>query len=457
MEIVKDIKREIFKDYDIRGKYPEEINKDIAYTIGKSYGSMLVSQNKDKCVVAYDNRYSSLELSLALTLGILSTGVNVVSLGLATTPMAIYAKEILKCPSYIMVTASHTSKDENGFKFSFGEQGNVRGSEIQDFYEFTKNCNFVNGIGRFSKYDIKNDYLSLYRNDIKLGNKKLKVVLDLANATTTCIARHVFEMFDLDLTIIHEENDSSFPNHHPDPSISENLMQLKNEVLKLNADIGISFDCDGDNIGIIDDKGNIVKPDIYMAIMCKDIILNNDDKRILYDVKCSSALKNEIVKWGGIPVCYRTGVSYTFSKVVDDKIPFGGEYSGHIYFNDRITATGSAIYAALRLIELLSKSEEKLSEYVARIDKYYSTDEIKIDSSNKIKHKVMDEIKKYCRKMRFNIDDTDGVKIIKDDSWALIRVSNTGPYITARFESYNEDKLVSIQREFINLIKYFNK
>ena len=457
MEIVKDIKKDIFKDYDIRGKYPEEINKDVAYTIGKSYGTILIKEKKDRCIVAYDNRTSSLELSLAVTLGILSTGVNVVSLGLATTPMAIFAKEVLKCSSYIMVTASHNSKEENGFKFSFGEEGNVRGTEIQEFFEFTKKCDFANGIGRFSKYDIKSDYLSLYRNDIHLGKKKLKVVLDLANATTTCIARQMFEMFDLDLTIINGENDSNYPNHHPDPSVTENLIQLKEEVLKLNADVGICFDCDGDNIGIIDNKGNIVKPDAYMAIMCKDLLISSEDKRILYDVKCSNALKNEIVKWGGIPVCYRTGVSYTFSKVVDENIPFGGEYSGHIYFNDRIKATGSGIYAALRLIELLSKSEQTLSEFVEQIDKYYSTDEIKIEISNEIKNKVMDEIKKYCFRMRFNIDDTDGVKIIKDDSWALIRVSNTGPHITARFESYNEDKLVSIQREFINLIKYFNK
>lgn len=458
MEIVKDIKREIFKSYDIRGKYPDEIDKDIAYTIGKSYGTMLLRKNKNKCIVGYDNRHSSIELSLSLTLGILSTGVDVIGLRLVTTPMCLYAKEVLKCPSYVMVTASHNPKDDNGFKFSFDESGNVKGSAIEDFYNFTIAGDFSEGVGRFSKYNIEKDYLDLYYNDINLGNRKLKVVLDLANGTTSCIARKVFEMFsNIDLTIINEESNSDFPNHHPDPCVSENQMQLRDKVLELNADIGIGFDGDGDRAGIVDEKGNIIKTDTYMAIMCRDIILNNSDKRILYDVKCSNALKNEIVKWGGSPICYRTGASYTASKVIDDGIPFGGEYSGHIYFNDRIPVIGSGIYAGLRIIEMLSKSNKKLSEYVDEIDKYYSTDEIKIESPNNIKERVINDIKKYCIKMRFNIDDTDGVKIIRDDSWALIRASNTGPNITARFESPSEDKLHSLNREFINLIKYFNK
>lgn len=449
--------KEIFKAYDIRGKYPNEINKDVAYTIGKAYGSKLLSKNKTKCIVGYDNRYSSLELSLALSLGILSTGVDVMSLGLVTTPMCLYAKEVLNIPSYIMVTASHNPKDDNGFKFSFDESGNVRGKEIEEFYNFTIKKEFREGIGNFKRYDIKNDYLELFKRGINIGNRKIKVVLDLANGTTSCIARRMFEQFDLDLTIINEESDSTFPNHHPDPCVEENQFQLRDKVLELNADIGIGFDGDGDRLGVVDNLGNILKTDIYMAIISQFIITNNEDKRILYDVKCSNALKNEIVKWGGTPICYRTGASYTMSKVIDDNILFGGEYSGHIYFNDRIPVIGSGMYAALRLIEILSKTDKKLSEFVGSIDKYYSTEEIKIASPNDMKNKVIDEIKKYCVKMRFKIDDTDGVKIIRPNSWALIRVSNTGPNITARFEADSEDKLFSIKREFINLINYFNK
>lgn len=456
MDIVKPIK-EIFKAYDIRGKFPDEINRDVAYTIGKAYGTKLLSIGKNKCIVGYDNRESSIELSLSLSLGILSTGVDVINLGLVTTPMAIYSKEVLKIPSYVMVTASHNPKDDNGFKFSFDESGNVKGDDIDKFYDLVISGNFKEGMGKFSRYNVEKDYLELFRRGINLGDKKLKVVIDLANGTTSCIARELFEQFDIGLTIINEESDSSFPNHHPDPCIAANQKQLQDKVLELHADLGIGFDGDGDRCGIVDNLGHIIPTDIYMAIMCKDIILNNEDKRILYDVKCSNALKDEIVKWGGVPICYRTGASYTMAKVIDDNILFGGEYSGHVFFNDRIPVIGSGIYAGLRMVEVLSKTDKKLSDLVDSISKYYSTEEIKIHSPNDIKDRVIEDIKKYCINMRFNIDLTDGVKIIRPDSWALIRVSNTGPNITVRFEADTEDKLFLIKREFTNLVKYFNK
>lgn len=456
MDIVKPIK-EIFKAYDIRGKFPDEINRDVAYTIGKAYGTKLLSIGKNKCIVGYDNRESSIELSLSLSLGILSTGVDVINLGLVTTPMAIYSKEVLKIPSYVMVTASHNPKDDNGFKFSFDESGNVKGDDIDKFYDLVISGNFKEGMGKFSRYNVEKDYLELFRRGINLGDKKLKVVIDLANGTTSCIARELFQQFDIDLTIINEESDSSFPNHHPDPCVAANQKQLQDKVLELHADLGIGFDGDGDRCGIVDNLGHIIPTDIYMAIMCKDIILNNEDKRILYDVKCSNALKDEIVKWGGVPICYRTGASYTMAKVIDDNILFGGEYSGHVFFNDRIPVIGSGIYAGLRMVEVLSKTDKKLSDLVDSISKYYSTEEIKIHSPNNIKDRVIEDIKKYCINMRFNIDLTDGVKIIRPDSWALIRVSNTGPNITVRFEADTEDKLFLIKREFTNLVKYFNK
>lgn len=456
MDIVKPIK-EIFKAYDIRGKFPDEINRDVAYTIGKAYGTKLLSIGKNKCIVGYDNRESSIELSLSLSLGILSTGVDVINLGLVTTPMAIYSKEVLKIPSYVMVTASHNPKDDNGFKFSFDESGNVKGDDIDKFYDLVISGNFKEGMGKFSRYNVEKDYLELFRRGINLGDKKLKVVIDLANGTTSCIARELFEQFDIDLTIINEESDSSFPNHHPDPCVAANQKQLQDKVLELHADLGIGFDGDGDRCGIVDNLGHIIPTDIYMAIMSKDIILNNEDKRILYDVKCSNALKDEIVKWGGVPICYRTGASYTMAKVIDDNILFGGEYSGHVFFNDRIPVIGSGIYAGLRMVEVLSKTDKKLSDLVDSISKYYSTEEIKIHSPNDIKDRVIEDIKKYCINMRFNIDLTDGVKIIRPDSWALIRVSNTGPNITVRFEADTEDKLFLIKREFTNLVKYFNK
>ena len=457
MEIVKDIKREIFKAYDIRGKYPEQIDKNIAYTIGKSYGTMLLNKNKNTCIVGYDNRHSSMELSLALVLGILSTGVDVISLGLVTTPMALYAKEVLKIPSYIMVTASHNPKDDNGFKFSFDESGNVKGSAISDFYDFTVNGKFSEGVGRFSKYDITKDYLNLYKNDIKLGNRKLKVVLDLANGTTSVIARKIFELFDLDLTIINEESDSDFPNHHPDPCVSENQKQLSDKVLELGADIGIGFDGDGDRLGVVDENGNYIPTDKYMIMIIRDIINKVDKKEFLYDVKCSKSLSDEIEKLGAKGICYRTGNSYTKAKVKDDNLPFGGELSGHVYFNDKWPCFDSGLYAGLRLLEILSHTNKNVSELLEGINEYYSTPELKFASPDDKKFAVVEKIKKYAIEKGYEIIDIDGVRVNFSDGWALVRASNTGPNLTARFEAKIEDRLEKIKKEFTDLIEEYNK
>ena len=430
-----------------------EINRDVAYTIGKAYGTKLLSIGKNKCIVGYDNRESSIELSLSLSLGILSTGVDVINLGLVTTPMAIYSKEVLKIPSYVMVTASHNPKDDNGFKFSFDESGNVKGDDIDKFYDLVISGNFKEGMGKFSRYNVEKDYLELFRRGINLGDKKLKVVIDLANGTTSCIARELFEQFDIDLTIINEESDSSFPNHHPDPCVAANQKQLQDKVLELHADLGIGFDGDGDRCGIVDNLGHIIPTDIYMAIMCKDIILNNEDKRILYDVKCSNALKDEIVKWGGVPICYRTGASYTMAKVIDDNILFGGEYSGHLYFRDKDADCASAIYAALRLLEILSKTSEKLSKIIKEFPKYYSTPEIKIPCSDNKKFMIVEEIKKYAKEHNYPFNDIDGVRITYTNGWALVRASNTGPNLTFRGEATTEEGVKILENIYLPMIQ----
>lgn len=457
MRTVNDINEEIFKSYDIRGTYPKDIDRDVAYTIGRSYGSFIKRNKYTKCILGYDNRHSSLELSTSLMIGILSTGIDVIGLGLVTTPMCLYAKELLNCPCYIMVTASHNPKDENGFKFSVDDTGNAKGDVIQAFKNFTLNGNFSIGQGNLSFYNIKNDYMNLFKKTIDFGNKKLKVVIDLANGTTTAIAKNIYEMFNMDLTIINGESDPDFPNHHPDPCVVSNQRQLQQKILELNADIGIGFDGDGDRVGIVDNKGNVLGADIYMALIVPTIIENSNDKRILYDVKCSKALEDEILKYNGIPIEYRTGASYTMSKIKDDNILFGGEYSGHIYFNDRVPPIGSGLYAGLRIIELLTKTDKKLNELVDNLNKYYSTEEIKIPCKNSIKNDVIDDIKKYCLKMRMNVNEIDGVKINKKDGWGIIRVSGTEAYIKTRFEADSEEKLYIIQKELINLINYYNK
>lgn len=447
----------IFRGYDIRGVYPTDINEEVASLIGKSYGSYIQDLNKKVCVVGHDNRLSSPALRKALIDGILTTGVDVVDLGLVTTPMYYYSWLKLGIPSGVMITASHNPKEENGFKFSFDERGNAKGEMIQEFYRYTVKGAFKEGKGTLKTYDIQEDYFALMKKSLSFGPKKVKVVIDCGNGTTATIAKELYETFPIDLHVLYGESDGSFPNHHPDPCVEENLTVLKEKVKELHADVGIGFDGDGDRLGIIDEKGNYLPTDQFMILIVRDIIDKVTNKTFLYDVKCSKALEDEIIKLGGTPYCYRTGNSYTKAKVLEENMPFGGELSGHVYFNDRFPGFDSGLYAGLRLIELLSKTDQPLSTLLEGIPVYYATSELKFTSSDDKKHQVVAKIQEECEKQGWKLLTIDGIKVLFEDGWALIRVSNTGPNITARFEAKTKERLQAIKEQFLSFIEQYNK
>lgn len=455
--IKKDIPKYLFREYDIRGKYKEEIDEDFAYTFGLSYGSYIKQLGKTSCVVSHDNRTSATPLTEALITGITSSGIDVVDLGLTTTPMFYYACIKLNIPSGVMVTASHNPKDENGFKFSYDERSNARGKMITDLYDFTMKFNFSKGDGKITKYDIKNDYIKLFDDSLDIKDNNLNIVIDTGNGTTSIIAKEIYSKYVNKLTCICEKSDGTFPNHHPDPSVEENLSMLKKKVLELNADIGLAFDGDGDRIGIVDETGKLLQVDHYMIIIIRDIINKVKNKMFLYDVKCSKALEDEILKLGGTPYEYRTGNSYTKAKTKELDLVLGGEYSGHIYFRDRFPGFDSGLYAGLRLIEIMVKTNKKLSELTEGINKYYSTNEIKIKTTEEKKQIIVDKIKEYANDKNYKTNTIDGVKILFDDGFSLIRASNTGPNLILRFESGTEEKLEKLKSEYINLVNELNK
>lgn len=456
MEIVKDISPYIFRGYDIRGVYPETLNENIAYTVGKSYGSYILDLGKKKCVVGHDNRYSSPMLTEALIDGILETGVDVIDLGLVTTPMYYYACILLEVPSGIMVTASHNPKDDNGFKFAFDERGNAKGEMITEFYEYTIKGNFKEGKGSLSTYDIKMEYIKLMMESLSFGDRKVKAVIDLGNGTTSVIAKELYEKFPIDVTVLFGESDSSFPNHHPDPCVESNLTALKEKVKELHADVGIGFDGDGDRLGVVDEKGNYIPTDQYMILIIRDIIHKVENKTFLYDVKCSKALEDEIRILGGTPYCYKTGNSYTKTKTAEMDLAFGGELSGHVYFRDKFKGFDSGLYAGLRLLEILSHTDKTVSELLDGIPKYYSTAELKFASSDEKKNDVVEKIKEYCMEKNYELLTIDGIKVLFEDGFALVRVSNTGPNITARFEAKTKERLSEIETEFTEQIHRYN-
>ena len=453
----KDLDKNIFRGYDVRGVYPTNLDLDTAYTFGLGFGTHISKMGKKICVVGHDNRISSPDLYEALITGIKETGVDVISLGLCTTPMYYYACIKLEIPSGVMVTASHNPKDDNGFKFAFDESGNCKGQEIQDFLKELIEGNFIKGNGTSYKYDIYPEYIELFKKSLSFGDRKVKVVVDPANGATASFCRKIYEMFPIDMIIINEESDGTFPNHHPDPCIEENLKQLKNKVIETKSDIGVSFDGDGDRLGIVTSSGKFIPTDYYMVVIIRDIIDKVKNKKFLYDVKCSKTLSDEITRLGGVGICYRTGNSYTKAKVRDDDLPFGGELSGHVYFRDRWPGFDSGMYAGLRILEIMSKTDKSFDELLDGINKYYSTPEIKYESSDDIKFGVIDKIKEYVISKGYNYIDIDGIRVEFDDSWALVRCSNTGPNITARFEASSEERLNELKDEFEGVINEYNK
>ena len=448
------MKETIFKAYDIRGTYPGEIDVNVAYTIGRSYGSYLQEKlKKRKCVIGHDNRLSSPSLSAALKRGILDSGLNVIDYGLITTPMHYYSRYIENTFG-IMVTASHNPKDDNGFKFSFDDLANARGEMIEDFKNYTLKGNFFEGHGMTEQRDIHSSYYKYLTENIYMGPKKIKAVFDPGNGVTSTIIKEINALFpNIDPIYICDESDGTFPNHHPDPAVEENMEMLKEKVLAEKADIGIAYDGDGDRIGIIDEKGRFIMADKYMIVAIRDMIHKVDHKTFLCDVKCSKALTDEIEKLGGKVFMNRTGTSFTEAATKQNNIPLGGELSGHIFFNDRGPEVCSAILAGLRFIEILSKTEKSFSQLLEGITNYYSTPEIKIPCENERKFTIVEKVKKYVQEKNYSYIDIDGVRVSFQNSWALIRVSNTGPNLTLRFEATTQEELQEKQKEFTDLVE----
>ena len=443
----------IFRAYDIRGVYPSEINENMAYTIGKSYGSYLQEKyNKNSCIVSHDNRLSSEALSQNLIKGITASGCNVINYSLTTTPMNYYGRYLNQMPG-IMVTASHNPKDDNGFKFSFDGMINARGEMIEDFKNYTLAGNFKNGMGKVDNNSLTDKYIVYLKYSIKYGKNKRKIVIDCGNGATCGLAQKVFTTSFCTPIFINDVSDGNFPNHHPDPAVKENLKQLQEKVKKEKADFGIAFDGDGDRLGIVMENGEILSTEYFMIICIKDIFNTVKNKTFLYDIKCSKSVEDVINSLGGTPLCYRTGASYTQYKVHQDNLPFGGEFSGHIFFRDRDADCGSAIYASLRFLEIMSRTSEKLSEIVANFPKYFATDEIKIACPDDKKFQVVEKVKAYAKSMNYPINDIDGVRITYTNGWALVRASNTGPNIIFRAEADTLEGIKILENIYVSMIK----
>lgn len=451
--------KNIFREYDIRGIYGDELDDETAYHIGRAFGTNLRRKSIPSTVVAYDNRLSSENLEKKLVQGLVDSGITVKRIGLATTPMCYYAANYLNTNSSMMITASHNPKEYNGFKFSYNGIHNAFGKSVMEIYDLISAQDYESGTGSIEDIDIKEAYIDLVVSRLDFGNRKIKVVYDCGNGTSSIIADDIFQRISdkVEAIPLFNISDGSFPNHHPDPCIEENLTILKEKVKEYHADLGVGYDGDADRVGFVDEKGTFIPIDKFLAVMWNYLCDKVDKKECLFDVKCSKTLEDELDKLNVKKIEYRTGNSYTRWASSEGDYPLSGELSGHIYFRDKWPGYDDGIYAGMRLIEMLSHSDKPLSSYLDNLEKYYSTPEIKVKVSDDKKFDIVNKIKDYCDKMNYNYITIDGVKVKFSDGFALVRASNTGPNITMRFESKDEKKLLAIQNEFTNeLEKYLD-
>ena len=456
MELKKDICETIFREYDLRGIYGSEINEQDAYTIGRSFGTYIKKFNETKTIIGHDNRHSSPSLSQALITGIRESGINVIDLGLVTTPMYYTARKVYNINTGIMVTASHNPSEYNGFKIAFSSMGNAYGEAIQDFKNFTKELKFDEGNGTYEERNIREDYIKSVCSSLDI-KKNIKVVVDCGNGTGSIIIKEVLDRLGIEYYPIYCDSNPDFPNHHPDPSVKENQIDLAKKVVELGYDFGFGVDGDADRVGIVDELGNIIPADIYMLIMYRHLNNTLKNRKALFDVKCSKSLIDDLKRQNIEPVMYRTGASYTNMMMQKGNFDFGGEFSGHIFFRDKFLGFDDGIYAGLRMLELLSKTDKNLSELYNDINVYYSTEELKSKVTDKTKFEIIEKVKKYCKSKNYNIIEIDGVRVEFDDGWALVRASNTGPNLTARFEAKTEERAKELQNEFETLINKFKE
>ena len=279
--------------------------------------------------------------------------------------------------------------------------------------------------------------------------------MDPGNGATATIIGDILKEFNIKYHIINGESDGNFPNHHPDPAVKENLIELREKVLELGADLGIGFDGDGDRVGFVKNNGEFMSIEEFMILIIRDIAPKVINKTFLYDVKCSMSLEEEIKKVHAKGIMFRTGASYTQAKTKEDNLPFGGEFSGHVYFRDKVEDMGSAIYAALRLVELLSRKNKTISELTSDIPKYYATEEIKIETPDNIKFDIVNKVLKYSKNNNFIINDIDGVRLTFKEGWVLVRASNTGPNLILRAEAKTEEDKKKLENYFLTLIEKF--
>ncbi|NVM02922.1 MAG: phosphomannomutase/phosphoglucomutase [Candidatus Helarchaeota archaeon] len=444
----------IFREYDIRGLVDIDLTDDLVEKIGKGFGTYIKQKGGKKVSVARDVRPSSTRFRDYLIDGILSTGVDVIDLGEVPTPPGYFSFFHYDIDGGIIITASHNPPEYNGFKVG-ADKTTIYGEEIQAFRRLIESEKFNSGSGKCEVVDIITPYIETLKSKFQF-KKELNIAVDAGNGMGGIIGPSLLRELGCKVTELYCEPDGSFPNHHPDPGVDKNLQDLIKTVNEKSLDLGVAFDGDADRIGPIDDLGRIIRGDQLAAVYARDVLKKHGKQKILFDVKCSLGLIEDIENHGGIPFMWKTGHSLLKNKLREEKALFAGEMSGHMFFADDYFGYDDAIYSACRLVQIVSETDLKFSQIIDSLPQYFSTPEMRVKAKEEEKFEIVSKLKEYFKK-EYDIIDIDGVRIVFPDGWGLVRASNTQPALVIRFEAKSRDRLEEIKNLVMEKIKEFGE
>ncbi len=443
----------IFREYDIRGVADIDLNEEVVKKIGMAFGTILKRKGGKKITLGYDIRLSSERIKENVKEGVLETGIDVIEIGPVPTPLLYFSVFRLKTHGGIQITGSHNPKEYNGMKLMLFKD-TLYGEGIQRLKEIIEGEDFEKGKGKKIKYGkIIDDYIEDVNKKVNI-NKKFKFAVDPGNGTCGPLVEKLWGSYKIEFKGINMEPDGNFPSHLPDPTVKEYLNDLFKVMERDEFDGGIGFDGDGDRIGIIDDKKRIIFGDKILAILSKKILKDYPGSKIIFDVKTSKGVVEYIKKLGGKPIIWKTGHSLVKAKLKEENAPIAGEMSGHIFFNDRYYGYDDAVYASIRIFELMEEEGKKLSELHDEIPFYHSTPEIRVPCPDEKKFQVVEKVKKRLKE-KYEVIDIDGARIEFEDGFGLVRASNTQPVLVLRFEGKTEEKLENIKEIILRELKRF--
>ncbi|MBN2382507.1 phosphomannomutase/phosphoglucomutase [bacterium] len=450
------MKREIFREYDIRGVVGEDITATEARLIGQALVQYLVrhGEKKGPIVVGNDHRLSSPDLAEALGAGICSTGWDVIYIGTVPTPAYYFALKSLNARGGIMITASHNPPEFNGFKVNHGRDS-LFGDTIKELYDLIQIGQYPRGTGRSTTKDILGQYRQEITDRFQL-DRPLKVVVDAGNGTAGLVAPAVLETLGCEVKPLFCDLDGHFPNHHPDPTVVANLQDLIAEVRQTKADLGIGYDGDADRIGVVDEHGAIIWGDRLLALFATDLLTRHPGAKIIFEVKCSLALEETIASAGGVPIMYKTGHSLIKKKMKEEQALLAGEMSGHMFFSENYYGYDDAIYASALLTQIVSRQPKPLSELMRAIPLYPSTPEIRLNCPEHSKQAIVSSLTEHFR-AHYPVIEVDGVRVLFKNGWGLVRVSNTQPLLVLRFEARTNEELEAIISVFKRELAQFDQ